>query len=68
MVTVSEDKIEGLMMDETKIEEVRNIGTEVVEDRLLVATKRTRCKPKYYNLSLELRLHLGKDLRRSKGY
>ena len=67
VVTVSEDKIEGLMMDETKIEEVKNVGTEVVEDRLPVATRRTRYKPKCYNLSLELRLYLDKDLRRSKG-
>jgi len=40
------DEIKYLMVDETKIEEVRNIDTKVVEDKLLVVTKRVRHKSK----------------------
>jgi len=46
MMMVSEDKIEGLVVDEAEIEVVGNMSVEVVEDRLPVMTRRIRHEPK----------------------
>jgi len=53
VIIVLEDEIEDLVVNEAKIEEVRNVDAEVVEDRLLVATKRTRYKLKPYRRLVE---------------
>lgn len=58
MMMVSEDEIEGLVVDEAKIEVVGNVSAEVVEDRLPVMTRRTRHEPKPSRRLVESREYL----------
>jgi len=58
VVIMSKDEIKCLVVDEAEIEEVRNIDTEVVENKLLVVTKRVRYKSKLSRKLVESREYL----------
>lgn len=58
VVIISKDEIKCLVVDEAKIEEVRNVNTKVVKNKLLVVTKRVRHKSKLSRKLVELREYL----------
>ena len=58
VVIISKDEIKCLVVDEAKIEEVRNVDTKVVKNKLLVVTKRVRHKSKLSRKLVELREYL----------
>ena len=58
VVIMSKDEIKCLVVDETEIEEVRNVDTEVVKNKLLVVTKRVRHKSKLSRKLVESREYL----------
>ena len=58
VVIISKDEIKCLVVDEAKIEKVRNVDTKVVKNKLLVVTKRVRHKSKLSRKLVELREYL----------
>lgn len=58
VVIMPKDEIEGLVVDKTEIEKVRNVDTEVIENKLLVITRRVRHKPKLSRKLVESRENL----------
>ena len=58
VVIMPKDEIEGLVVDKAEIEKVRNVDTEVIENKLLVITRRVRHKPKLSRKLVESRENL----------